>query len=160
MLNLITTTLVLMGILTSFAFAQEPAHDPKDKHQPLRQHSAMVLDSDQTIKIPCTNAMMRLLIITARDAGNHAGWSELEEKTKPEKCVTAKTNAFSPYKAHLGSRGFTGLRSITVEIEKPYRVIIEDARETCISQLSDDSDILHAIVALWQTSISLQETPR
>ena len=127
------------------------------KSEALSRHSAKTVNADTTNVIPCTESLVRLLIVSAREAGNHQKWEAVDKQIKPQKFIAFETEEFGPYKAHLGSRGFTGIRSIIVEIEKPYRVMIEDAGEFYLTKLPEESDILHASRALWQTSMALQK---
>ena len=150
----LTSALVILLFLVVPSFADEP------NHEPLGKHTASVVKSNRVIKIPCSESLVQLLFASARNAGKHEAWKTIDKKIAPTNFVTFKTEAFGPYKVNLGSRGFSGLRSVTVEIDKPYRVMIEDAGEVWVSKLPEDSDILHANLALWQTSFALQKDTR
>ena len=153
MLNMIRMVLgvVALFVLANLSLGQE------SESCTLNKHTAKIVNGDLATDIPCTESLVRLLIVSARNAGNHEDWKTIAKKIKPKRFITFRTDAPGPYKAHLGSRGFSGIRSITVEIEKPYRVMLENADEMFVAKLAEDSDILHANRALWQTSMALQK---
>lgn len=147
----IVSTVLISLCLAVVACAQD------EPEKGLRNNTSSVVNGDKSIDITCSKSLIKLLIVTARDAGNHTQWNLETDINAPKKYVKFSCEAIMPWKAHLGSRGFTGLRSITVEIEKPFRVIIENAGETYISTLPIESDLLLANQVLWQTTISLKK---
>ncbi len=122
-------------------------------------HQASIVYGDKSIDVPCDDTFVKLLIAIAQEAGNFANWEEQDDAIEFTNFVTFSSKAFGPYKAHLGSRGFSGIRSITVEIGDPHRVSISDAGKIYISKLPKDSTLILAIKVLWQTARSLKDDP-
>ena len=118
---------------------------------------ASVVFGESSIEIPYDDLLVELFASTARDAGKKTSWEEQQKTVSITNYATLSAGTSGVMKAHLGSRGFSGLSSITIEVDAPYRVTIIDTGVVYASKLSEDSSLLLAIKVLWRTTRSLKE---
>lgn len=126
----------------------------QEKVVTLADHRALIVWADNSIEVLCDKSFVTFLFAIARDAGETNKWEKQPEGIVFTNHVTFSTD--SPYKAFLGSRGFTGLRGISVEIDEPHRVSIIDAGETYATKLAKESTLLLVITVLWRTTRSMK----
>ena len=120
-----------------------------DEDKPCTVWRAMVVRSGREIPIECHESLAELVRRTARHAAEHSGWKEEVAPVDLADAVILKARGPGPVKIHLG-RGFSGLKSIAVEIAPPHRVIVVDAGKTYSATPPADSDVVLGITAAWQ----------
>jgi len=100
---------------------------------------------------------MNFFASAARDAGKKTAWVEQHRTVPFTNYATLSAGRFGVMKTQLGSRGFRGISSITIEVDPPYRVSVIDRGIIYESKLSKDSNLLLAIKVLWQTTRSMKK---
>lgn len=122
--------------------------------------TASVVDRGKLTRIIYNESLVELLVATADEAGNHQDWELETNIVEPGNCVKFSSGRFGVMKALLGSRGFSGLTAISVEVVKPYRVIATDGGAKYVSTLPEDSQLLLENQALWRAIISSKKSSR
>ena len=120
------------------------------EEQPIAGRSAMLIDGDTKIVIPYTPPLSRSFHETVRIASTHYKWESFDDLKTPSKAIKLSSK-FGPMKYAAGSKGFSGLKSLTLELEEPYRVIADDSSGTFVTRVPDESSLLDPMKALWLT---------
>ena len=117
--------------------------------KPCTSWQAMVVRSGREIPVECHESLAKLVVRTARHAAKNSGWKDQADPVVLADAVALKARGPGPVKIHLG-KGFSGLKSIAVEIAPPHRVIVVDAGKTYSATPPVDSDAVLGIAAVWQ----------
>jgi len=117
--------------------------------KPCTAWRAMVVRSGREIPVECHQSLAELVKRTALHADENSGWKEEVAPVDLADAVILKARGPGPVKINLG-KGFSGLKSIAVEIAPPHRVIVVDAGRTYSATPPADSDVVLGITAVWQ----------
>ena len=109
---------------------------------------ARVVRSGEEAPIECHKALADLVLTAARHAAENSGWKDQADPIELADAVILTAKGPGPVKIHLG-KGFSGLKSIAVEIAPPHRVVVVDAGKIYSATLPADSDVMLGIKAVW-----------